>query len=398
MNIEEHIKTVLPLLNEKQKRHFLASCANALGRGGVKKVAEISGSSNSTIIKGKKELSCKEGESCERIRKPGGGRKKLEEEYPELTMWIEEIVSEETYGNPENPLLWTTKSHRKIQDAILMKYEVYISFRSIGSQLKSLGYSSQSNRKMLQVGEPHPDRNEQFEFINDMVKFFVFYGYPVISVDTKKKENIGNFENNGQEYRKTKDPRLVLDHDFPIKELGKVAPYGVYVLNDNTAFVNLGTSHDTSEFAVESISRWWNIVGCKTFPKAEKLLITCDCGGSNGNRVRLWKYQLQQFADRTGLELYVMHFPRGTSKWNKVEHRLFCYISKNWAGRPLVDVETVINLISNTTTKTGLTVICELDDKVYPLKQKVSDEDFKAIKIRNISPFVEWNYIIFPSK
>jgi len=397
MNMEEHIKTVLPLLNEKQKRLFLASCANTLGHGGVKKVAKISGSSNATIIKGKKELSCEEDENCERIRKPGGGRKKLEAEYPELPKWIEEIVSEETYGNPENPLLWTTKSHRKIQDAILMKHEVYISFRSIGSQLKSLGYSSQSNKKMLQVGEPHPDRNEQFEFINDMAKFFMFYGQPVISVDTKKKENIGNFENNGQEYRKVKDPRLVLDHDFPIKELGKVAPYGIYVLNDNTAFVNLGTSHDTSEFAVESISRWWNAVGYSAFPKAEKLLITCDCGGSNGNRVRLWKYQLQQFADRTGLELYVSHFPRGTSKWNKVEHRLFCYISKSWAGRPLIDIETVVNLISNTTTKTGLTVICELDDNVYPLKQKVSNEDFQAINIRKFLPFGEWNYVISQS-
>ena len=212
--------------------------------------------------------------------------------------------------------VWTTKSHRKIQDAILSKHEVYVSFRSIGGQLKKLGYSSQGNKKMLQVGEAHPDRNEQFEFINDMAKFFMFYGQPVISVDTKKKENIGNFGNNGQEYRKVKDPRPVLDHDFPLEELGKVAPYGVYVLNDNTAFVNLGTSHDTSEFAVESINRWWATVGHNTFPEAKQLYINCDCGGSNGNRVRLWKYQLQQFADRTGLELYVSHFPRGTSKWN----------------------------------------------------------------------------------
>jgi hypothetical protein len=394
--MEEHIKTILPLLNEKQKRLFLASCANTLGYGGVKKVCEISGSSKTTVIKGKKELSYEEHKNCEQIRNPGGGRKPLEEEYPQLAKWIEEIISEETYGDPENVLLWTTKSHRKIQDAILMKHETYISFRSIGSQLRNLGYSSQANKKMLQVGEPHPDRNEQFEFINDMAKYFIFSGEPVISVDTKKKENIGNFGNNGKECRKKNDPRLVLDHDFMIKELGKVAPYGVYVVNDNTAFVNLGTSHDTSEFAVESINRWWGTVGYHNLPKAKKLYINCDSGGSNGNRVRLWKYQLQQFANRTGLEIYVSHFPRGTSKWNKIEHRLFCYITKNWAGRPLIDIETVVNLISNTTTETGLSVICERDDNIYPLKQKVSDEDFEAINIRKIFPFGEWNYIIYP--
>jgi len=394
INMEEHIKTMLPLLNEKQKRLFLGSISKEYGRGGVKKVCEISGCAAHTVIKGKKELT--NGVEEAGIRKSGGGRKKLAEEYPELPKWIEAIVSEETYGNPKNLLLWTTKSHRKIQDAILSQHEVYISFRSIGSQLHNLGYSSQGNKKMLQVGEAHPDRNEQFEFINDMARFMIFYGEPVISVDTKKKESIGNFENNGKEYRKKGEPRLVLDHDFPLKELGKVAPYGVYVLNDNTAFVNLGTSHDTSEFAVESISRWWETVGYNTFPHAKKLYINCDCGGSNGNRVRLWKYQLQQFANRTGLEIYVSHFPRGTSKWNKVEHRLFCYISKNWAGRPLIDIETVVNLISNTTTETGLSVICERDDNIYPLKQKVTDEDFESINIRKILPFGDWNYIISP--
>ena len=249
---------------------------------------------------------------------------------------------------------------------------------------------------MLQVGEPHPDRNEQFEYINALAKLLIFGGQPVISVDTKKKENIGNFKNNGKEYRKSNDPREVLDHDFPLKELGKVSPYGVYVLNDNTAFVNLGTSHDTSEFAVESIARWWNNIGKSTFPDAKILNINCDCGGSNGNRVRLWKYQLQQFANHTGLEIYVSHFPPGTSKWNKIEHRLFCYISKNWAGKPLIDVETVVSLISNTITKTGLSIVCERDDSVYSLAQKVSDQDFESINIRKISPFDEWNYIIFP--
>ena len=221
-------------------------------------------------------------------------------------------------------------------------------------------------------------------------------GQPVISVDTKKKENIGNFKRDGKEYRKNKDPRKVLDHDFPLAELGKVAPYGVYVINDNTAFVNLGTSHDTGEFAVESISRWWAAMGKNTFTGAKILNINCDCGGSNGNRSRLWKYQLQQLANRTGLQIYVSHFPPGTSKWNKIEHRLFCFISKNWAGKPLIDVETVIHLISSTTTKRGLSVVCERDDTVYPLAQKVSNKKFKSINIRKIEPFGEWNYIILP--
>jgi hypothetical protein len=394
--MEEHIKTVLPYLNEKQKRLFLGSCANTLGWGGIKKVCEISGCSKDIVIRGKRELETPDpGDG--RIRKKGGGRKRIEESNPEILHWVEKIVADSTYGNPENPLTWTTQSLAKIRDILLSEHHVYVSINTVARLLRKLNYSLQGNKKMLQVGEPHPDRNEQFEYINALAKLFIMEDQPLISIDTKKKENIGNFKNNGQEYRKNNDPREVLDHDFPIKELGKVAPYGVYVLNDNTGFVNLGTSHDTSEFAVESISRWWETVGKNTFMGAKRILINCDCGGSNGNRSRLWKYQLQQFADRTGLEINVTHFPPGTSKWNKVEHRLFCYISKNWSGKPLIDVETVINLISNTTTKNGLSVICERDDKIYPLAQKVSDEDFLSINIKNISPFEDWNYMIFPN-
>jgi len=395
--MDEHITTVLPYLDEKQRRLFLASCANSLGWGGVKKVSEISGYSKDIIIRGKQELATIAA-SEPRVRKKGGGRKKVEESTPELLNWIEQIVSNSTYGNPETPLVWTTQSLRKIQDSILSEHQIYISVETTARLLKKLNYSLQGNKKMLQVGNAHPDRNEQFEYINKQVTDFISEGEPVISVDTKKKENVGNFKNNGKEYRQSKDPRAVLDHDFPLKELGKVAPYGVYVLNDNTAFVNLGTSHDTSEFAVESISRWWETIGKNTFPNARKLNINCDCGGSNGNRTRLWKYQLQQLANRTGLEIYVSHFPPGTSKWNKVEHRLFCYISKNWAGKPLIDVETVVNLISNTTTRTGLSVTCIRDDKEYPLAKKVCDEDFYAINIKKILPFETWNYIISPSK
>jgi hypothetical protein len=250
---------------------------------------------------------------------------------------------------------------------------------------------------MLQTGESHPARDSQFEYINATVKAFLNKSQPVISVDTKKKELIGNFANNGQEYRQKKEPRLVYDHDFPVGEMLKVAPYGIYVMNDNTAFVNLGTSRDTGEFAVESISRWWDIIGKHSFPNAEELLITCDCGGSNGYRVRLWKAELQQFANRTGLVVRISHLPPGTSKWNKVEHKLFCYISKNWAGTPLIDVETVVQLISSTTTKTGLKVICVKDDSEYRSAVKIDDNVLKAINISKIPPHGEWNYIISPT-
>jgi hypothetical protein len=259
-----------------------------------------------------------------------------------------------------------------------------------------MGYSSQTNRKMLQVGKSHPNRNDQFEYINTKVTEFISDGNPVISVDTKKKELIGNFKNNGQELRKIGDPRKVLDHDFPLPELGKISPYGIFNLNSNTGFVNLGTSHDTAEFAVESISRWWNCLGKKTFPGARELLITCDCGGSNGYRLRLWKFQLSEFAKQNNLVIHISHFPPGTSKWNKVEHRLFCYISKNWRSQPLIDIQTAIDLISSTTTKTHLKVICVEDTNHYELSKKVSDEAFHAIPLVKIPPLEEWNYIINP--
>ena len=396
--MRELITTMLPLLDEKQTRLFLAGCANKLGRGGIKAVSEISGISQPTIIKGKKELENGNYLPKNRVRKAGGGRKKLEELYPQLPEWIEEIVSPDTYGNPENPLKWTTKSLRNIQESILAKHHVYISFRSISTQLAKLEYSLQSNRKMLQIGESHPDRNAQFEFINDKVKQFIEDGQPVISIDTKKKEIIGNYANNGQGYRPVKNPKLVFDHDYPEDELVKVAPYGVYVMNNNTAFVNLGTSHDTSEFAVESIYRWWQCIGKINFPKATKIMLNCDCGGSNGNRTRLWKVELQNFANITGLEVHVSHLPPGTSKWNKVEHRLFCYISANWKATPLIDIETVVNLISNTTTRQGLTVICQKDDNYYPRGIKISDDDFNAINVIKIGDFGSWNYKFMPAE
>ena len=276
-------------------------------------------------------------------------------------------------------------------------HNINISHTTVGEILGGMGYSKQANQKLLQVGESHPNRNEQFEFIDKKIKEFIEAGEPVISVDTKKKENIGNFKNPGQEYRRNDDPHEVLDHDFLIKELGRIAPYGVYNLNHNIGFVNVGTSKDTAEFAVDSIFCWWETVGKNTFPDATKLMITCDCGGSNGYKTRLWKYQLGEFANRIGLEIHVSHFPPGTSKWNKIEHRLFCYISKNWQGKPLISVDAAVKLIGSTTTTTGLKVICQRDDRVYETGKRVSDEVFELININKIEPFQSWNYVIKPT-
>jgi hypothetical protein len=259
-----------------------------------------------------------------------------------------------------------------------------------------MGYSLQQNQKMLQVGVPHPDRNAQFEYINKKCLKFMRQRQPVISVDTKKKEMIGNFMNKGAEYQKKKNPQKVLDHDFPLKELGKVAPYGIYDINRNEGFVNLGVSHDTAEFAVESILRWWQTLGGKTYPYATRLYINSDNGGSNGSRVRLWKKQLQEFANISGLEIHVSHLPPGTSKWNKIEHKMFCYISKNWRGTPIVSIETVISLIANTTTSKGLKIICIKDDNKYELGTKVSDEELSGINMVKDKFHGDWNYIIRP--
>jgi hypothetical protein len=382
-------------LNEMQRRQYAATLAKAYGYGGATVVREVTGISLNTLTVGKKELEQQSKTTPQRVRKKGGGRKYTEEKHPDIYEKIQRLIDGSTYGNPERVLSYTTESLRKIETE-LKSQGVNVSHVTIRELLDSMGYSKQANQKMLQVGEPHPDRNAQFEHINKIASECIDNGIPVISVDTKKRENIGNFKNNGSEYRPNKDPRKVLDHDFTIKELGKISPYGVYNLNNNTGFVNVGTSHDTSEFAVESISRWWETVGKHTFPTATKLMITCDCGGSNGYRRRMWKYQLQEFSNRTGLEVEVSHFPPGTSKWNKVEHRLFCYISKNWQGKPLIDVQTAIDLIGSTRTNTGLEVVCVRDDTVYQLAKKVSDEDFESLNLEKIKPFDAWNYRIMP--
>jgi transposase len=384
-------------LNERQKRQYAATLSKAYGYGGGIVVHEITGISMNTITRGKKELNEEDRKIGRRVRASGGGPKWSEERYPDIQSHIQQIVEGSTYGDPTRVLSWTTESLRTISQKLQVQYDEKVTYVTIGSILSDMGYSRQQNQKMLQKGEAHPDRNEQFEIISKKAREFIEAGEPVISVDTKKKENIGNFKNSGSEYRKQKDPRKVLDHDFPIKELGKIAPYGVYCQNDNTGFVNVGTSRDTADFAAESIIRWWNLVGKKTFRSAKKLLITCDCGGSNGYRTRLWKYCLSDIATKTGLEIHVCHFPPGTSKWNKVEHRLFSYISKNWQGKPLIDIETAINLIGSTVTSTGLKVICQRDDTVYKVAQSVSDEAFDAIPLSRLPPFEDWNYLIRPS-
>lgn len=392
--MEQRIERMRGLLNERQWRLFLANEALAAGYGGVSKVSRISGSSRTTITKGVVEL--QHGKASNgKVRNSGGGRKYTEEKYPEIEESIRRLIDGSTYGNPERVLSYTTESLRKIEKE-LKAQDINVSHETVCKILEAMGYSKQANQKMLQIGEPHPDRNAQFEHINKTSEKYLSEGNPVISVDTKKKENIGNFKNNGKEYRKNQDARKVLDHDFPVKELGKISPYGVYNLNNNTGFVNVGTSHDTSEFAVESISRWWETVGKHTFLSHKKIYINCDCGGSNDYRRRMWKYQLQQFSDRTGLEVEVSHFPPGTSKWNKVEHKLFCYISKNWQGKPLVDVQTAIELIGSTRTTTGLDVVCVRDDTEYTLAKKVSDDEFDTISLNKIPPFEAWNYKILP--
>ena len=394
-DLRNQITYMKSILNERQYRCYLGTTALSLGRGGQALVSRLSGASVNTVRKGVDEVSTNPAaQNSTQIRKPGGGRKAASEKHPKLQEAIEKIIDGQTYGDPEKIIHWTTQSLMSITKALEDEYEIKVSHTVVAGELDKMGYSKQMNQKMLQVGNAHPDRNAQFEYINETSKKYIFEGTPVISIDCKKKENLGNFKNNGQEYRKKNDPRKVLDHDFLIKELGTVAPYGIYDIDKNTGFINLGTSHDTAEFAVNSILQWWLHIGKETYPNAKRLYINCDGGGSNGSRIHLWKTQLAEFAEFTGLEVHVSHFPPGTSKWNKIEHRLFCYISKNWAAQPLIDIQTVIDLIGSTTTEQGLKVKCVLDEREYPTGIKVQDEDYERIDIERIDPMPDWNYII----
>lgn len=393
--VQTILDTMLPLLDEKQRRVLCGSAATALGHGGIAFVNEVAGCARNTISSGMSEVE-NDIPKGDRIRKEGGGRKSAAEKNPILYEAIEDIVHESTYGDPSKPLFWTTLSLRGIARK-LCEAGIKVSQNIVSRALEVLGYSKQQNQKLEQLGSQHPDRDAQFRFINETSEAFLSSGDPVISIDTKKKELLGPFKNNGSEYRRKGEPERVMDHDFELPDFGKVVPYGVYVVNDNTGFVNLGTSHDTSEFAGESILKWWSLVGKNTFPNTKRIYITSDSGGSNRSRGWLWKNCLQALADKTGLEIHVSHIPPGTSKWNKVEHRLFCYISKNWEGKPLYDIETVVNLIGATTTQKGLKVKCVVDRNEYEKGIKVSDEEIENINISYTGPNDKWNYIIKPS-
>lgn len=382
-------------LNEKQSRILLGCFASLMGHGGQKAVAETFGVAINTVRAGREEFEgTRDVTNAEnRIRRSGAGRKSSAKSQPGLLEELTALLENNSYGDPERVLFWTTLSLRDLEEALKNK-GFKVSYVTVGKLLEELGYSKQLNQKMEQIGEPHPDRDAQFRNIDLTVRHYLREGNPVISVDCKKKELLDNFKNNGRGYRRKGDARRVLDHDFPLKELGKVVPYGVYVLNDNTGFVNLTTCSDTSEFAVESIRAWWLQIGKVNFPNAKKILIACDGGGSNGCRVRLWKEQLAQLAQETGIEFTVCHFPPGTSKWNKVEHRLFCYISKNWEGKPLLDIPTVVSYIGNTTTKSGPKVDCRVDPREYRKGLRVSDEQMANLDIEPIGEFGKWNYIV----
>jgi len=385
-----------PTLNELSRRRWVATEAKALGRGGVSTVFRATGVNRNTIMKGIKELENKKAIEPNRLRKKGGGRKKIIEKNPKLEESILEMVESTSSGNPENPLRYTTKSVRKLQSEIEKKgYK--ISYPSIAEILHKNKFSLQANNKSIE-GKRHPDRNAQFEFINQDVKNQIVKKEPVISVDAKKKELVGNFKNNGKEWKSKGNPTSVNVHDFQDKILGKIAPYGVYDIDKNKGWINLGIDHDTAEFAVESIRKWWMKIGKSKYPKAKTLTITADSGGSNGYRTRLWKFELQKLSNLTGLIIRVRHFPPGTSKWNKIEHRLFSFISKNWRGKPLLTHAVIINLIAATKTEKGLEVACVLDKNKYPTGIKISDEEYAKINISPEEFHGDWNYTIKPNK
>lgn len=396
------INRMLPRLDERLKRQYLAAEAEALGRGGIKEISSLTGVHRNTISAGMRELhsdavvqDTKNPETTRRIRKEGGGRKSTLFLQPGIEDALNRLVDNDSFGNPENPLRWTTRSLRKLAGE-LGEEGFHVSHVTVGTLLEHMGFSLQVNQKMKQVGRESPDRDAQFRHINARVLEFTQNSQPVISIDCKKKENIGNFKNVGAEYAPQKHPIKVLDHDFPLPENGKAVPYGVYDIAYNEGYVNVGVSRDTAQFAVQSIRTWWNEMGKERFPKAEKIYITADGGGSNGSRCRLWKTELQRFVDEIRIPVEVSHFPPGTSKWNKIEHRMFSQISKNWRGRPLETLAVIINLIASTTTKTGLKIKCGLDTSEYKTGIKVSDEEFGQVKIFPNEFHGEWNYTILP--
>ena len=395
VDIKSRFTALRKVLDERSRRMLVAAESAAIGRGGISAVSRATGVSRQVIRKGMVELrQAASSRPPGRVRRPGGGRKKAVERDPELKRDLERLVEPVTRGDPESPLRWTSKSVRKLAEELnRAKHET--NRQTVAELLHAMDYSLQANRKTLE-GTEHPDRNAQFEHINERVQRYLAAGQPVISVDTKKKELVGDFKNGGRELRPKGQPEKVRVHDFPIKELGKVAPYGIYDIARNAGWVNVGVDHDTAAFAVESIRRWWYSMGKPRYRQARQLLITADAGGSNGARVRLWKWELQKLADETGLRIAVCHFPPGTSKWNKIEHRLFSAISQNWRGKPLVSHEVIINLIAATTTKTGLRVKSRLDKRLYPAGVKISDKQMAEVRLQREEFHGDWNYTILP--
>lgn len=398
--IELKYRSLAPVLDERARRHWAATEAQAYGWGGVSAVSKATGMSPNTIRRGLLELAVRaddpDAEVDSRLRRQGGGRKRLTEIDPELSAVLDCLVDPLTRGDPESPLRWTCKSTARLA-AELTRQGHAISARAVAQLLKDADYSLQGNRKTKE-GSAHPDRNAQFEYINSTVKRFQRRSQPVISVDAKKKEAVGPFKNGGREWQPKGEPEEVLVHDFVDKELGKVLPYGVFDLTQNEGWVSVGVDHDTAQFAVQAIGRWWQKMGSKRYPHAKELLITADGGGSNGSRCRLWKVALQELTVRLEMPISVCHFPPGTSKWNKIEHRMFCHITQNWRGRPLVSHEVVINLIANTTTKTGLKIRAELDRGNYPTGIKIDDAEMNALNLK-LAPFHgEWNYTLLPKR
>jgi hypothetical protein len=391
--LKEKLTALLPHLNERQRRLFLAAEARALGHGGVAQVARAAEVSRPTIQQGLRELTGSVGPT-ERVRRVGGGRKSLAERNPVLLTDLEALVAPDTRGDPMSPLRWTCKSTRQLAGALQERGHL-VGYRTVAALLDQAGYSLQAAVKTLE-GNQHPDRDAQFHYLNDQVKAFLAAGQPAVSVDAKKKELVGTFKNGGREWQPQGQPEQVNVHDFPDKRVGKAIPYGVYDVGRNAGWVTVGRDHDTATFAVASLRRWWQAVGMDAYPGAERLLICADGGGSNGYRVRLWKVELQQFADATGLTVTVCHLPPGTSKWNKIEHRLFAHISMNWRGRPLISHEVVVDLIGATTTATGLQVQAELDPGAYPTKVKVSDNEFATVHLTPHAFHGEWNYTVTP--
>ena len=399
VTVQQKYRSLSPIMDEKLRRRWAASEALALGWGGITAVAEATGLSYNTIRVGIAENHSSEADPNDpandpAVRRPGGGRKRLAQRDRNLLIDLESLVNPSTRGDPQSPLRWTCKSTRNLAEALIQQGH-QVSHQTVARLLQATGYNLQVNRKTRE-GDSHPDRDAQFEHIASQVRLFQRRGQPVVSVDTKKKELVGDFKNAGREWQPEGSPEEVRCKDFKDKELGKVVPYGVYDQTADEGWVSVGIDHDTAEFGTETLRRWWSHMGIQVYPRATGLLVTADAGGSNSHRSRLWKVALQRLADELRLRITVCHFPPGTSKWNKIEHRMFCHITENWRGRPLVSRAVVVNLIGNTKTKTGLKINAELDTNTYKTGLKVTDKEFASIKIKRSEFHGDWNYTILP--